>query len=304
MPQDEGDEEDGRFFGGGLTEQQQQILEILDRDTGEGSTQVSQRAVLDQALGKICSLAHNPSALPVIQPPPPPPPPPHGLHNPRPNTTATKHTHTHGKASELRDFRKQLLRLERAISKNQEQRMKHANAPARFIESEAALDAEVRALVVMTTRPGALYGEALRHALPASLCALLSHENEDVASSVVQLLEELTDEDVLEGIEEAEEEEEEGQGQEQDGQGGNSREKAEEALRSLVDALVSRTLLGAYGLCTVPSVQLATHATSPPPPPPPPPHRSKTNSSTSSSATSTASSRLRRSTPRPRPLRR
>jgi beta-catenin-like protein 1 len=65
-----------------------------------------------------------------------------------------------------------------------------------------------------------LYSEAIKNEVPASLCALLSHENEDIVAAVVTLIEELTDDDVLEGVE-------------------GDMEAAEAAMTRLVDSLVS-----------------------------------------------------------------
>ena len=98
---------------------------------------------------------------------------------------------------EVADTRKMLLQLERAISKNQEMRLKHADDPSRFIESEADLDAALRELVLLTTTVPALYPEFIKHGTAASVVGLLAHENVDIAAAAITVLEELTDDDVL-----------------------------------------------------------------------------------------------------------
>lgn len=98
---------------------------------------------------------------------------------------------------ELKNLRKAVLRLERAITKNQEQRVKFGDDPSKFIESEADLHDAIRALVVVTTNPALLYPELLKQGTPASLCSLMTHENIDISASVIELLEEMTDDDAL-----------------------------------------------------------------------------------------------------------
>ncbi|KDN38524.1 DUF1716-domain-containing protein [Tilletiaria anomala UBC 951] len=162
------EEEDSRFFGGGLTDQQRRILDILDQEEDSGPASQS---------------------------------------------------------TEISVLKKQLVRFERTINRNQEMRMKHADDPKKFIESEADLDGEIRALVILTTNPALLYKEAIKNDIPASLCSLMSHENEDIVVAVVTLIEELTDDDVLEGAEE------------------NGRQMAESAMSIFVDALLKNQIL-------------------------------------------------------------
>ncbi len=59
-------------------------------------------------------------------------------------------------------LRKHLLRFEKAINKNAEMRVKYANNPARFIESEADLDGEIKSLLVLTTQPAGFYPEFVK----------------------------------------------------------------------------------------------------------------------------------------------
>lgn len=102
----------------------------------------------------------------------------------------------------------------------------------RYIESEADLDGEITALTVLTAAPGVLYKEALAQGLPACLCGLLSHENEDIVASIVRVLEELTDEDVLDGVDD-----------EDVSAGGGTRREAEASMAEFVKELVRCVLL-------------------------------------------------------------
>lgn len=101
---------------------------------------------------------------------------------------------------------------------------------SRFIESEADLDSEILGLSVLTAAPDVLYKEALAHQLPTTLCALLSHENEDIVTSVVKVIEDLTDEDVLDGLED-----------EDSSEGTSPRQAAETGMTELVKELVRTT---------------------------------------------------------------
>ncbi|WFD43019.1 hypothetical protein MPSI1_001670 [Malassezia psittaci] len=136
------DDEDRRFFGGGLTEEQTQILQIMNRN-GEESIQ---------------------------------------------ETTAE---------SLLADTRKQFRQLESALKQNQQMRARYPDEPAKFISSEANLHEELRQLVILTTNCALLYPEFLRMNGASLLVELLSHENADIAGAVIQVIEELTDDDVL-----------------------------------------------------------------------------------------------------------
>ena len=174
------DQEDGRFFGGGLTAEQKQILDIMDADNTTAFTSTDPTAVND---------------LPAL--------------------------------------RKQLVRFERAINKNAEMRVKHANDPTRFIDSEADLDAELKSLLVLTTQPVLFYPEFVKLGGAASLVALLSHENADIAAAAIEVVEELTDDDVLDQAYAALE------GENEDAEAS----KALSAMNELVDALLQHSLL-------------------------------------------------------------
>ncbi|KAG2188206.1 hypothetical protein INT44_000958 [Umbelopsis vinacea] len=94
--------------------------------------------------------------------------------------------------------KKYILRFEKAINKNQEQRVKYADSPEKFMESEADLDEEIKNLLALTQAPQH-YRELVSLGSIPSLLSLLSHENTDIALDAIELINELTDEDVAPG---------------------------------------------------------------------------------------------------------
>lgn len=127
-------------------------------------------------------------------------------------------------------IRKLLLRLERAAKKNADQRSKYPDDPSKFIDSEADLDAALKGLLPLAQAPAVAYPVLV--GTPEQLemlVGLLSHENADIALDVVELVHELTDEDVGD---EGEEEEE------------GAAEEKEKVLKSLVNALVRICIWG------------------------------------------------------------
>ena len=61
--------------------------------------------------------------------------------------------------------------------------------------SEADLDADIKALSILSEHPE-LYDEFAKLGCVNSLVSLLSHENTDIAIDTVEIISELTDEDV------------------------------------------------------------------------------------------------------------
>lgn len=110
-------------------------------------------------------------------------------------------------------MRKLALNFERKISKNSELRAKFEDDPQkyvrrpghsdkktltcchRFMGSEADLDADIKALSILSDHPD-LYGDFAKLGCAASLVSLLSHENTDIAIDAIEIINELTDEDV------------------------------------------------------------------------------------------------------------
>ncbi|KAG8949257.1 hypothetical protein FRC04_008859 [Tulasnella sp. 424] len=129
-------------------------------------------------------------------------------------------------------IRRLLLKFERTIDKNQAQRSKYPNDPSKFIDSEADLDAAIKSLLPLSQAPMLAYPELVRSGTVIKLVELLTHENVDIVIDVVELIKELTDEDVGNEADEDEEDEEEA--------GSSSREKG---MKLLIDGLLENGLL-------------------------------------------------------------
>lgn len=80
---------------------------------------------------------------------------------------------------------------------NLEMRMKYADNPEKFMESEVDLDEEVQRLLAVAGSPE-LYPDFVKLGAVQNLLALLSHENTDIAADVIELFQQLTDADVIE----------------------------------------------------------------------------------------------------------
>lgn len=81
-----------------------------------------------------------------------------------------------------------------------------AKLTGRFIESESDLDVSLKQFLPLTQNPGLFYPEIVKSGSAALLASLLSHENTDIALGVVEIIQELTDEDVGAGGDEIDEE--------------------------------------------------------------------------------------------------
>lgn len=112
-------------------------------------------------------------------------------------------------------MRKLALNFEKRITKNAELRAKFEGQPQkyvphhmkvkakvvladqgyRFMGSEADLDADVKALSILSEHSD-LYEEFAKLGCVASLVSLLAHENTDIAIDAIEIISELTDEDV------------------------------------------------------------------------------------------------------------
>ncbi|KAK3349762.1 Catenin-beta-like protein [Lasiosphaeria hispida] len=153
------DDEEGRFFGGGISAQEKEILDFMEDEEGG---------------------AGGPDKI------------------------------------DLAWLKKTALAFEKRISRNAELRARHEDEPARFIDSEADLDAGIKMLSILGENPG-LYADFARLGCVGSLVGLLAHENTDIAIDAVEIVGELTDEDVA---------------------------ATEEQWSALVDALLEADLLG------------------------------------------------------------
>lgn len=97
---------------------------------------------------------------------------------------------------DVRRLKKLVLGFERKLRDNLEARMKFVDQPEKFMESEVDLDEEVKKLHALAANPD-LYPELVRLGSVPSVLGLLSHDNTDIAMSVVTLISDLTDEDVI-----------------------------------------------------------------------------------------------------------
>ncbi|KAK6028891.1 Eukaryotic hypothetical protein, partial [Ostertagia ostertagi] len=86
--------------------------------------------------------------------------------------------------------------LERKTLKNREMRTKHADDPKKFMDSEVELDTAIQEMHVLATQPD-LYHCFVEAGGPSLMLTLLSHENSDILGATVNLLQELTDVDIL-----------------------------------------------------------------------------------------------------------
>ncbi|KAJ9629676.1 hypothetical protein H2203_002057 [Taxawa tesnikishii (nom. ined.)] len=140
LPPDEDDaaDEEGRFFGGGVTQNTAEALDYLDQQDGEEYVAEKIDTAWVRRLG---------------------------------------------------------LNFEKKISKNAELRAKYEDDPQKFMASEADLDSEIKALSILSEHPE-LYVEFAKIGCAASLVSLLAHENTDIAIDAIEIISELTDEDV------------------------------------------------------------------------------------------------------------
>lgn len=136
---DVADDEEGRFFGGGMSKDTADVLDYLDEQDGADAAEPEK---IDAAW-----------------------------------------------------LRRLALNFERRISKNAELRAKYEDDPQKFMASEGDLDADLKALSILTDHPS-LYPEFAKLGCVASLVSLLAHENTDIAIDAIELISELTDEDV------------------------------------------------------------------------------------------------------------
>ncbi|TPX69153.1 hypothetical protein SpCBS45565_g02755 [Spizellomyces sp. 'palustris'] len=106
---------------------------------------------------------------------------------------------------DLPTLKKMVLKFEKVINRNQELRVKYSDTPLKFIESEADLDEEIKNMLTASDAPE-LYPNLVELGTHVTILSLLSHENTDISIAAVELLNELTDEElVTEASESAEE---------------------------------------------------------------------------------------------------
>ena len=92
-------------------------------------------------------------------------------------------------------LKKTALAFEKKITLNTTLRARHPSAPEKFIDSEADLDTAIKTLSLLAEHTH-LYPAFAASGCAASLVSLLAHENTDIALDAVEIIGELTDEDV------------------------------------------------------------------------------------------------------------
>ena len=97
--------------------------------------------------------------------------------------------------------KKMLLSFEKKVLKNQEMRVKFPDMPEKFMESELELNDEIQKLHVLATVPQ-FYSILVQTNAVQTLLGLLSHDNSDISTAIIDLLQELTDEGVMTECEE------------------------------------------------------------------------------------------------------
>jgi beta-catenin-like protein 1 len=92
-------------------------------------------------------------------------------------------------------LRKLALNFEKKVNKNASLRAKYESDPTKFMDSEADLDDGIKDLSILSEHPE-LYEEFAKSTAASKLVELLAHENTDIAIAAIEIISELTDEDV------------------------------------------------------------------------------------------------------------
>jgi beta-catenin-like protein 1 len=92
-------------------------------------------------------------------------------------------------------LRKLCLNFEKRVNKNASLRAKYENDPTKFMDSEGDLDESVKSLSTLSEH-AELYEEFAKNSAAGKLVELLAHENTDIAIAAIEMISELTDEDV------------------------------------------------------------------------------------------------------------
>jgi beta-catenin-like protein 1 len=92
-----------------------------------------------------------------------------------------------------------LSRLRSAAKINRDLRVKYADTPQKYVESEVDLDDELKSLTLISGDTSSLVSFTENQGM-RTLANLLSHDNSDICNSVVLALNEFTSENVLEDL--------------------------------------------------------------------------------------------------------
>ncbi|KAF2164939.1 hypothetical protein M409DRAFT_56290 [Zasmidium cellare ATCC 36951] len=138
LPPDEDDDEEGRFFGTGMTKDTAEALDYIDQQEEE---------------------TYEPEKIDSVW------------------------------------LRRLITGFEKKVNKNAELRARYEGDPAKFMDSEADLDAEIKSWSLLSEHPE-LYVEFAESGSVSNLIGLLAHENTDIAIGAIEIISELLDEDV------------------------------------------------------------------------------------------------------------
>lgn len=108
---------------------------------------------------------------------------------------------TQGEVVDEATIKKIILNFEKRSLKNREMRIKFPDSPEKFMESEVELHEILQEMRVLATAPD-YYPLLVKLQVIPSLLELLSHDNTDISVAGVELLQELTDVDILNESEE------------------------------------------------------------------------------------------------------
>ncbi|CAM8933473.1 unnamed protein product [Rhodiola kirilowii] len=98
---------------------------------------------------------------------------------------------------DLKTLKKLVLGFERRLRDNIAARLKYPDQPDKFADTEIELHEEIQKLRVLAGGPE-LYPDLVNLNVIPSIVNLLAHDNSDIAVDAVNLLQDLTDEDILE----------------------------------------------------------------------------------------------------------
>ncbi|KAL1512989.1 hypothetical protein ABEB36_002481 [Hypothenemus hampei] len=106
-----------------------------------------------------------------------------------------------GEVVDPQTIKKIVLNFEKRSLKNREMRIKFPDSPEKFMESELELHETLQEMRILATAPD-YYPLLVKLQVIPSLLELLSHDNTDIAVATIELLQELTDVDILNESEE------------------------------------------------------------------------------------------------------
>ncbi|XP_054271140.1 beta-catenin-like protein 1 [Macrosteles quadrilineatus] len=105
-------------------------------------------------------------------------------------------SHGEGEVLDEATLKRMVLQFEKRALRNQEMRIKFPDMPEKFMEAEIELHEALQEMHAVATVPD-LYPIVVQLNAVPSMLELLSHENTDISVSIVDLLQELTDVDIL-----------------------------------------------------------------------------------------------------------